>query len=96
MSLMARGIPILASVDRNSEVARIVRESKAGRVVDATTPEEFPRVLSRMLADRSELRRCSEAAIDFAHRHFSPEGIAARFESVLRSALPGPSAANPR
>ena len=45
MNLMSRGVPVLASVNPSSEIARIVRESGAGWVVDAADPEGFPRAL---------------------------------------------------
>ena len=57
MNLMSRGVPVLASVNPRSEVARIVRESGAGWVVDAADPEGFPSALRGILADQAELER---------------------------------------
>jgi colanic acid biosynthesis glycosyl transferase WcaI len=83
MNLMSRGVPVLASVDPCSEVARIVRESGAGWVVDAADPDLFPGTLRDILADRAELERRGEAGLEFARRNFSPEVVATRFEEVL-------------
>jgi colanic acid biosynthesis glycosyl transferase WcaI len=83
MNLMSRGVPVLASVNPRSEVARIVRESGAGWVVDAADPEGFPGALSGIFADRAELERRGAAGLDFARRNFSPEVVAERFEDVL-------------
>jgi colanic acid biosynthesis glycosyl transferase WcaI len=74
---------VLASVNPHSEVARIVRESGAGWVVDAVDPDAFPRALREILADKDELERRSAAGLEFARRNFSPEVVATRFEDVL-------------
>jgi colanic acid biosynthesis glycosyl transferase WcaI len=83
MNLMSRGVPVLASVNPRSEVARIVDESGAGWVVDAADPARFPSALRGILADPAELKRRGEAGLEFARRNFSPEVVATRFEDVL-------------
>jgi colanic acid biosynthesis glycosyl transferase WcaI len=83
MNLMSRGIPVLASVSQRSEIARIVRESGAGWVVDAADPDAFPRALREILGDRAELDRRGAAGLEFARRNFAPDAVAARFEGVL-------------
>jgi colanic acid biosynthesis glycosyl transferase WcaI len=88
MNLMSRGVPVLASVNPRSEVARIVRESGAGWVVDAADPESFPSALRGILADQAELERRGEAGLEFARRNFSPEVVATRFEDVLSDVTP--------
>jgi colanic acid biosynthesis glycosyl transferase WcaI len=88
MNLMARGVPVLASVNPSSEVARIVRESGAGWVVDAADPAGFPGALPEILADRPELERRGEAGLEFARRNFTPEVVAERFEDVLDDIIP--------
>jgi colanic acid biosynthesis glycosyl transferase WcaI len=87
MNLMSRGIPILASVSPRSEIARIVRESGAGWVVDAGDPDAFPRALTEILGDREELDRRGAAGLEFARRNFGPDAVAARFESVLHEVV---------
>jgi colanic acid biosynthesis glycosyl transferase WcaI len=83
MNLMARGVPVLASVNPHSEIARIVRESGAGWVVDAADPERFPQALPSILADQPERARRGAAGLEFARRNFSPEVVASRFEDLL-------------
>jgi len=75
-------------VNPRSEVARIVRESGAGWVVDAADPEGFPSALRGILADQPELERRGEAGLEFARRNFSPEVVATRFEDVLSDVTP--------
>jgi colanic acid biosynthesis glycosyl transferase WcaI len=89
MNLMSRGVPILASVNPRSEIARIVRESGAGWVVDAADPEAFPVTLRDIFADQTELERRGAAGLDFARRNFSPEVVATRFENALYDVTSG-------
>lgn len=86
MTLMARGIPILASVRENSEVARIVGRSGGGWV---TTLGGFGRTLAAALSDRSELTRRGDAAHCYAKQWFEPESICEQFEHVLGDVVAG-------
>ena len=78
MNLMSRGVPVLASVSPSSEIARIVRESGAGWVVDAADPDAFPNALQEILPDREELERRGARGLEFAaatsRRTRSPAG----------------------
>jgi putative colanic acid biosynthesis glycosyltransferase WcaI len=85
MNLMSRGVPVLASVNPQSEIARIVHESGAGWVVDAADPEAFPSALRGILADQSELERRGDAGLEFAARNFSPEAVATRFDDLIHN-----------
>jgi putative colanic acid biosynthesis glycosyltransferase WcaI len=90
MNLMSRGVPVLASVSPRSEIARIIRESAAGWVVDAADPDGFPVALRGILSDRAELERRGAAGLEFARRNFTPDAVARRFEDLLE----GVAAAN--
>jgi colanic acid biosynthesis glycosyl transferase WcaI len=83
MSYMAYGIPVIASVNPESETARIVRESGAGWVTDSQTPSEFASVAVTKLTDRESLKMASRAGFTYANENFHPTAVAARFESVL-------------
>ncbi|HXF00909.1 MAG TPA: glycosyltransferase family 4 protein [Solirubrobacterales bacterium] len=84
MNLMSRGVPVLASVNPQSEIARIVQQSGAGWVIDASDPEAFPSALRGILADKAELDRRGQAGLEFARRNFSPEAVATRFDDLLQ------------
>jgi colanic acid biosynthesis glycosyl transferase WcaI len=88
MNLMSRGVPVLASVNPQSEIARIVHDSSGGWVIDAADPEAFPRALRGILADQAELERRGAAGLEFARRNFSPEAVATRFEDLLYGLIP--------
>jgi len=83
MNFMAYGIPTLAAVRPDSEVARIVNESGAGWVTSGSDPEEFGRRLSHALTDDEDRRMRAERALEFARAHVTPPAIASQFEEVL-------------
>jgi colanic acid biosynthesis glycosyl transferase WcaI len=85
MNFMAYGLPILAVVDPGGEVARIVREAKAGWIVDSRELEALPQMVARITRERVELARCANNARSYASAHFTPAQFIARFEEVLLS-----------
>jgi colanic acid biosynthesis glycosyl transferase WcaI len=87
MNFMAYGIPVVASVRAESEVARIIAESGGGWVTDSADPLELAAKLAEVLEDREALYARGAAALAFARLHFSPEHSASRFESVLTEVL---------
>jgi len=89
MNFMAYGLPILAAVNPAGEVARIVRESGAGWVVDSSDPDAFPAEVARLADLPEETGRRGEAARKYAEEHFTREGFAQRFEQSLRETIAG-------
>jgi colanic acid biosynthesis glycosyl transferase WcaI len=83
MTLMGRGIPILASVGKDSEVGRIVRRSGGGWVTDSRDPGQAALLAHQVVQSQSELERRGRAAYEFAKEHFSPAVFASRFEDLL-------------
>jgi colanic acid biosynthesis glycosyl transferase WcaI len=86
MNFMAYGLPILAAVNPNGEVARIVTESGAGWIVDSSQPDSFPREVARLAGARHEIAERSVAARRYAEQHFSQPAFAKHFERVLEDA----------
>jgi glycosyltransferase involved in cell wall biosynthesis len=88
MNFVGAGIPVLASVDANSEVARILTESGGGWLTDSSQVEEqFAPALLEALTSVVERERRGAAALEFARRNFDAAQIAERFEDVLLSTL---------
>jgi colanic acid biosynthesis glycosyl transferase WcaI len=87
MNFMGFGLPTLAAVRPESEVARIVNESGGGWVTSGGDPAEFSRQLASALTDPGERARRGERALAFAREHFAPESVAAQFEAVLEEAV---------
>jgi colanic acid biosynthesis glycosyl transferase WcaI len=87
MNYMAFGIPVVASVNPDSEAARVVRESGAGWVTDAAYPERFAEQVATVIRDEAALLKASQAGYAFAAREFAPASVAKRFEHILESAV---------
>ena len=85
MNFMAYGLPVLAAVNPGGEVARIVEEASAGWVVNSADPSAFPRKLREIANDGDEISARATNALDYARAHFSQDGFAASFESVLEA-----------
>ena len=84
MNFMTYGLPVIAAVNPQSEVARIVSEAGAGWVIDSSRPEDFPRKVVEVLADREEFEQRGAAGRAYARRHFSKQAFADRFDRLLR------------
>jgi colanic acid biosynthesis glycosyl transferase WcaI len=84
MNFMAYGLPVLAAVNPQGEVAKIVREAGAGWVVDSSVPETFPAKVAELAGRPDEVAKRGRAARAYAERHFSTAGFIERFEEVLR------------
>jgi colanic acid biosynthesis glycosyl transferase WcaI len=85
MNFMNYGLPILAAVNPGGEVARIVRDSGAGWVVDSSDPAAFPREVARIARSNGEIGKRAAIARRYAARHFTQTGFAERFERTLLS-----------
>ena len=87
MNFMAYGLPTLAAVRPDSEVAKIVTESGGGWVTAGEDPSEFSNTLVGVLGDSEDRGRRGENALAFARSNFTPEAVAAKFEVLLRDVL---------
>ncbi len=87
MNFMAYGIPTVASVRADSEVARIIDASGGGWVTDSADAGQLAARLVEVLRDRAELARRARAALAFARQHFSPERAAERVEAALEETV---------
>jgi colanic acid biosynthesis glycosyl transferase WcaI len=83
MNFMAYGLPVLAAVNPEGEVARIVEQAGAGWVVDSSDPDSFPRKLAEILRAPEEIAARGEAAYAYAQQHFTQAGFAERFDGSL-------------
>jgi colanic acid biosynthesis glycosyl transferase WcaI len=81
MNFMAYGIPVVAAVRPDSEVARVVERAGAGWVTES--PEECAAILAEVLPNAQERESRGAAGLVFAQREFAPERVAEQFESVL-------------
>jgi colanic acid biosynthesis glycosyl transferase WcaI len=84
MNYMAFGLPVVASVRLDSEVARIIENSGAGWVTDAERPASFAQKISEILEDPVELTRRGEAGAAFAEQELSAERAARLSDGIIR------------
>jgi colanic acid biosynthesis glycosyl transferase WcaI len=89
MNFMAYGIPTVASVGPDSEVARIIAASGGGWVTDSADTGQLASRLAEVLRDRRAREERGRAALAFAQRHFSPGHAAERFEGALLETVAG-------
>jgi colanic acid biosynthesis glycosyl transferase WcaI len=89
MNYLACGVPVLASVRPDSETARVVRESGAGRDTDAADLSQFTSAAAEMLRDLKGRRSWSEAGFAYAGANFDPAKVAQRFEEILHEVRAG-------
>ena len=83
MNFMAYGIPTVASVQADSEVARIINASGGGWVTDSADTDQLAAKLADVLKDDAGREARGRAALSFAQQHFSPDHSAARFQETL-------------
>ncbi len=85
-SILASGRPLLASVDEESEIRKLVEQARAGLCI----PPEAPLALVDAiltLKQSAELREClGRNGREWAEHHHSPQSAAAQFEAMLLAA----------
>ena len=83
VTYLGAGCPVVASVNRDSEVARVVRESGAGTVVEPEQPEALRAAIYALKEDDLTQRR--KRARDFAFRRWSAARVLGNLEAALVS-----------
>lgn len=78
-SVLAAGRPVLASVDRGSEVERLLEDSGAGRTVAPDDPDAFCAALAEMVADRDALVEMGRRGRAYAEQAEGPREVADRY-----------------
>ena len=82
-SVLAAGRPVLASVDRGSEVERLLEESGAGRTVPPDDPDAFCAALAEMVADRDALAEMGRLGRAFSEQAAGPREVADRYLNLF-------------
>lgn len=82
-SILAAGRPLVASVDRGSEVARIVESSGAGIAVPPDDAEALTKAIRSLLDARTELPRIGAAARAYVQSCASPSAVAQAYEELF-------------
>ncbi|MCY4193501.1 MAG: glycosyltransferase family 4 protein [bacterium] len=86
-SVLAAGRPVLAGVDRGSEVERLLADSGAGRAVSPDAPGAFCAALAEMVDDRAGLVEMGRRARAYAEKAEGPREAADRYLDLFFSLL---------
>lgn len=90
VTLMSAGCPLIASVDANSEVARVVIASEAGIVTEPENASLLAETAQNLFHDRAALRRYSQNGVNYSREQWDPITVGALFEKTLLDALQAP------
>lgn len=88
-SILAAGRPLIASVDENSEVARIVRNAGAGISIAPEDAELLTKSIRRLLESPDDTAAMGTAARTFVERSASPAAVAKAYESLFEELATG-------
>jgi colanic acid biosynthesis glycosyl transferase WcaI len=86
-SILAAGRPILASIDLDTEVPRILERSGAGVTVPPDDSVAFVEGLRQLLADPDGLERMGRQGREFVESGVSPRAVAERYMDLIRRVI---------
>jgi len=81
-SILAAGRPILAAIDPDTEVPRILATAKAGICVEPDDPRAFVSAVSKMVGDLRSLQEMGDRGRVWVQGHASAESVAQRYEAL--------------
>ena len=84
-TILAAGRPLVAGVDRGSEIARVVERADSGVVVPPDDAEALTKAITRLIADRADLERMGRSGRRFIETHASPSAVAQAYEELFES-----------
>ena len=82
---IACGVPIVASIPLNSELARIIADNKVGVVVPAEDPNALASGVISLLKDRRRAKECGTNGRTLAIRDFDRRALTFRLLEIART-----------
>jgi colanic acid biosynthesis glycosyl transferase WcaI len=76
--------PVVASVDENSDLARVLRSSGAGMVTAPGNVEALCGALTTLYHDAALRQRLGQSGAEFMARSYSPQAVVERYETLLK------------
>jgi colanic acid biosynthesis glycosyl transferase WcaI len=86
-TILAAGRPVVASVDRGTEVARTVDEAGAGLAVPPDDPEAFTKAVSRLVQAPDEAAAMGASGRRFVETWASPAAVAEQYDHLFTSLI---------
>jgi colanic acid biosynthesis glycosyl transferase WcaI len=84
-SFLLAARPVVASVDSDSDLARMLDEADAGIVTEPGNVEAFCRALETLYHDASTRGRLARKGIEFLKHHYSPHTVVEQHEELLKA-----------
>lgn len=84
-SILAAGRPIVAAIDTDSEVPRILTASNAGIVVPPDDATSFISALSELCHDQEKIQRMGRNGRQWVEAHVSPTAVAELYLQLINS-----------
>ena len=86
-SILAAGRPVVASVDRATEVARTIERAGAGLAVEPDQPEAFTKAIARLVHNPDESEAMGRSGRAFVEHWASPAAVAEAYEQLFDELL---------
>ena len=81
-SILAAGRPIIAAIDLDTEVPRILAAANAGVCVEPDDQQSFVSALSALIGDIKTLEEMGARGRKWVEGHASPQSVAQRYEAL--------------
>jgi colanic acid biosynthesis glycosyl transferase WcaI len=88
-SIMAAGRPVLAAIDEDTAVPRILEASGGGIAVPPDDPDAFVSALRELLADADGAAAMGRAGRSWVEREASPRAVGAAYDDLVRALRAG-------
>ncbi|QXC61434.1 glycosyltransferase family 4 protein [Aquihabitans sp. G128] len=88
-TILAAGRPVVASVDRGTEVARTVEQAGAGLAVPPDDAEAFTKAIERLVQAPAEATAMGAAGRRFVERWASPAAVAEAYDALFEELRSG-------
>lgn len=85
--ILASGKPLLALLDRDSEIGMLIAEERCGLVLENASAAEVAAAVRGLLANPADLARMSERARSAFLREYTLSYAAERYDGILREAF---------
>ena len=83
-SFLLAARPVIASVDRDSDMARLLDEANAGIITEPGNVKAFCRALETLYHDHSTRERLARKGREFLEHHYSPNAVVAQYDELLK------------
>jgi len=83
-SILAAGRPVVAAIDADTAVPKILELSGAGITVEPDNAEQFTAAIASLVADQARMRVMGAAGRRWVESAASPSAVAAAYEALVR------------